>query len=651
MYLLYRLTNVKQNLDIMVVMNKEAEDYVRQVIRSFQDDPKNPLFDHIILPPPSAAHLPRLFLWSPLEHFGFSMKCPIHKHLLTGTQWTDNLTQSNRFNPRLIYDVGANILLIQRIYLCNGKPYKHDLKSVTTFMFKRYPIAFSPTQFPFKLYRRSIVSYDLIDQVFKDVLNNISFARTVESFSALKYANYQRIYGEVDDLFYSNILYSFQSADKILNIFLDCYNDLRPLYETYFVLPEQSISIDCSYKIGKAYQGKKDHKDFLKYLVFVTETGQIITWNATTDDAILKNISETLKDLKDKLEYSGDEIKYIYTCFCCDIHDEMKMIYRSAVVKYDINQFIKSVQNCLPEGNGVHEQVFMKEVSLLFCQKNDKDEERALLTASSDDILANLDDLIMRRENYITKLSTEKQNKLMKLFETLKFHIIKGCCSDIPVQDGADSTAKFYQEFDNKRLVTKAFMYSPEVAMPIFSVHCISFNRKVVNKKHASNCKVVPYLPRACVTYFLYSPKFPDTEKYKDFSLLLSQSVLEEDNINKLACRIYHNFHTLKVVENVLTDSKYHFENFVYFISSDVIEIDLAGDETNSRITLRDNLSLLSLVLDERKDNSNLFQCVVYQVLRVSEEKEKFVNHLEEIGIKVECENEEDERDNIVCLR
>jgi len=639
----------------MVFIDKEAEVYIKSVIKKFEADPQHQMYDYIIPPPIHSPYLPRVFIWAPLEHFDFTMKCFIHKNPLVGGGWTDNLTiDKHRNNPRLIFDVGSNILLIQRIYKCNTKPYRHDFKAATLKLLKRYPISLTPNHFPFKKYMRSMVSFDLIDHIFKDVIFGVGFSRIAEGFSAINYAHFQRIHGDIYESFYSNILYSVVSGDKIQNIFLDTYNDIKTLLENKHVMPALSLSIDYSYKAGMAYQGKGDHKDFLKFLVLLSETGQVVSWKVSKDDSLVSNMYSLLTEIKEKLNYSENVIQYIYTENCCEIREIIANLFPNVAIKRDLYQMIKSISSCLPEGGGIHEQIFVKELGFVFRQDSDRGDKRQLHTAQPQEILNNLISFVTNKQSYFDRMNAEKRKVVEERLELLKFHIVTGCLSEIPVSNGADSIEKFHHEFDHKKLVSKFYMYSPELAKSMFSVFCVSYNCRLKEKRHSCNSKLIPYLPRTFVSPFILPPLGSDNETYEDLCLLASANVLSEKVLNKLVCRIYYTCNTLKVIDDMICTVDMNADNYITFVTSTVNNKMLVDDEEfEARLdfTLRNNLVHFDLIkFDVIDDGDHLFRSILHQMNELIEcidSTHAFVEHVKYL----ELNDRVDEEGAIIKLR
>ena len=99
-----------------VLLGKEEDQFLKQVLREFEIDPENGMYDRLIESPYARCMLiPKLFIWCPLRHNGLTVQCPIHGCPLQAGHWMDVLDGSSATprNPRLIYDLGGNVILVQ----------------------------------------------------------------------------------------------------------------------------------------------------------------------------------------------------------------------------------------------------------------------------------------------------------------------------------------------------------------------------------------------------------------------------------------------------------------------------------------------------------------------------------------------------------
>ena len=84
-----------------MILDKESEDYIKEVIQDFQTTSNHSRYHHVIKAPIVKKDLPPVFIWSPLQSSNIDFVCPYHSvspyhpyHLVT--PWSVK-------NPRLVY--------------------------------------------------------------------------------------------------------------------------------------------------------------------------------------------------------------------------------------------------------------------------------------------------------------------------------------------------------------------------------------------------------------------------------------------------------------------------------------------------------------------------------------------------------------------
>ena len=113
-----------------VTFDVNIDEYVKRLIVDFLSEPESSRYDNVIIPPRLGKKdheffLPKVFIWCPMQHFRLEIPCPIHHSPLTASFFTDELQKVSPRNPRLVYDLRGNILLVQRLYICNQGQQVH----------------------------------------------------------------------------------------------------------------------------------------------------------------------------------------------------------------------------------------------------------------------------------------------------------------------------------------------------------------------------------------------------------------------------------------------------------------------------------------------------------------------------------------------
>lgn len=129
---------------------------------------------------------PKIFIWCPIGHYGLKINCPLHGSPLTPGFLTDEVDKKSPRNPRLVYDLRGNLLLI---LLATSK----DRHIGTCQPASKYLQAFLESTdrvfFPVVLYR-SACTKQLVDLVEMKILQGVSFLKISEGLAALNYKEF-----------------------------------------------------------------------------------------------------------------------------------------------------------------------------------------------------------------------------------------------------------------------------------------------------------------------------------------------------------------------------------------------------------------------------------------------------------------------------
>lgn len=230
----------------------EVERYINKLIEEFQGTPQDFKFSSVIHPPfprnvstKGEFFLPKVLIWSPQEHFGVQMKCPVHGNNLRPLKWTNTVSGKKDHDARLVYDIQGNIILVQRIYYCVRGRISHSLRSTSLDVLNSLPGSIQ-AYFPLELFQRSGCTKNLLQYIETQVLQGVNFLKISEGLASLNFQAFCRqrqiylaalIENNVitDDSscseFYSNSLFAFPSNDQIINLFLNAFKTKKHLYE------------------------------------------------------------------------------------------------------------------------------------------------------------------------------------------------------------------------------------------------------------------------------------------------------------------------------------------------------------------------------------------------------------------------------------
>ena len=176
-------------LRFSVVIDKFSEDYLKDLLCEFDADPTRHCHSQVIQPVIGSLDeadntwklLPPIFIWSPMQQLAITMKCPDHSVELELGQWTDDLTNDGRSrNPRLVYGISENTILIQRYLICR---FHHQYLSAKEKILKLLPKFVGEALFPFDLHHRSAFDKAVVSFVKNTLLSGASFQQISEQMA------------------------------------------------------------------------------------------------------------------------------------------------------------------------------------------------------------------------------------------------------------------------------------------------------------------------------------------------------------------------------------------------------------------------------------------------------------------------------------
>ncbi|XP_066927265.1 uncharacterized protein, partial [Clytia hemisphaerica] len=485
----------------MVILSTAYQPTIEKVIDLVGKNPANPRFL-------AEFHLNRfecdtplqIFVWSPLESFGVTAACKKHNCPLYGSDWTSDVTHENSGrNPRLIYCLFYNIILIQRYYRCSNKGDKCLMSSTSKdFMELLHPTI--ANNFPYKLYCRSAFSYKLIDFIFEMVANGSSFNSIANNIASIKAANFKSKSG------LGSPLMQFPSPSRLETLFLDIFQTRKKTYQFAMdkVVPECVISVDHTFKIGKNIGGfrkvdGKFIKDEKKLFIVLDEYLRVASWKLTKTTS-----QDEIRDVIRKLSEKCKEVFMILTDNCCQDKNLYLQFFLGILVKLDLFHGIQRVTNTIPANKfSTERSKFINDFSLVFRERGDVGKAREKPTPSKDVILNNIDSFLRMNKTFIGNLSNK--DEFMKQVELLKKHVEKGCLSDIGVGHGTEGNESLHRLL-NRSCLRGATVIGPELMESVLTVIFYHYNAKIGGIPHKCNSSIVPVFPPECVSIHDESP-------------------------------------------------------------------------------------------------------------------------------------------------
>jgi hypothetical protein len=498
-----------------VFIDKDAHNALQRVIVEFKYDPENPRFDHVILTSISDCMiLPKIFIWCPIQHYKLKLLCPIHNVGLQCKKWLSELEKESRWNPRLVYDLGGNVIFVQRSYECTSPPglhwVKHSYLSGSKDILDIIPRTFV-RQLPIILHYRSAFTADLLDDIWTNIELGQNFLKISERMASLNFRKFQQRLSlqdsdhrdNVEESFYSNILYSFPSNDKLMQIFLEHFESIKSTYSTEMQkLTGTVLSLDHTFKVSEHISiGRNDNvfvKQFDNCLFVMNEYGEIVAWRLTKTSAF-EEIQDLLVDLKQRHVDKGIGIEIVLLDDCCKMHRLYEGVFGTETyVKLDLFHACQRVIQTVDNNNFKFQ--FGKEFGLIFRCDGDLDEERQQVTPTPEIITANLEQFLYRWQGMLNP-------KTIKAIDDLRRHINSGCLSGILPGEGTEKNERFHRHL-RRSLLVGANTISPELAVACLTVSIYVWNCRKKKQRHSKNQRVFPIVPPEC---FIGSSQASDT--------------------------------------------------------------------------------------------------------------------------------------------
>ena len=387
-----------------VVLDEAAERYIKKVIFMFEQDMSSDGFDHVIQPPVRECYeetprigqrhlfLPKLFIWAPAEHFKIQLWCPAHGASMTGKQWTDVVSKKSYLNPRMVYDLKGNIVLVQRYYICNYKGFDKQCRylSGSEVIMECLPKSVS-SLFPIKKYHKSCCTIDLINLketlvlegcnfLISEIVANLNlreFSRRNQCFlsclSSIQTSACQKQTEEECITFYEDVLFSFPSDAQLIRIYLDRFEEMKFFYrEEMENVKATSLSCDHTFKVSKNIGCYRETdmryvKQFGFLLLLLNENNKIVDWKLTKS-AGYSEVKDLLQNVKDR---KGANVMSVHVDNCCQSRKQIQEVLGEVPVKLDLLHAVQRVTNVVPKGTEFS-KTFCKEFSLIFRQDDYK---------------------------------------------------------------------------------------------------------------------------------------------------------------------------------------------------------------------------------------------------------------------------------------
>jgi len=481
-----------------MILDKAGDDYVKLLLNEYEQYPTNCKYDNIVHPPYGDSILPKLFFWCPTSHYSIELNCPIHNILMKPGMWTDDLVTPNSVkNPRLMFDMFGNVVLIQRYYNCNPENDKsHRYCSTDQELLKMLPSEIIG-RFCFRKYNDSAFSINLTTFLFEQVKRGVNFSQIAEAIAMFNHTEFERLKSchistTLKDLsFTESKLFSFPSSDRLISLFIDVYKKQEQFFKDEMEkIPSTSmISTDHTFKIGKPigyYCGDKFVHNYGKLFIVLNEDHQVLAWQLckTAGHAEVEDLLLNLAKRK-----GSHHIKTVLVDNCCAERRFYEICFFGCSVKLDIFHAIQRLVKDIPHRFSFRGCKYSSSVGLIVRQSMDMDFIRTMVTPAPDVIKNNLERFLECNKDFIESLEINRRMKVKEEIRKLSVHIENGCLSGIMPGQGTEANERLHRVI-NRSMITGSTNISPELAKAILAVIFHYFNEKSNQERHLCNKKI-----------------------------------------------------------------------------------------------------------------------------------------------------------------
>ena len=455
-------------------LGKQEESVLKETLREFESAPENGRYDNVIEMPHTASKLiQKIFIWCPIRHSGLTIECPVHNCPLKIGMWTDVLygLRTDPRNPRLIYDLNGNLLLVQAFYECSYRLDGHSKNghrylSASNEILQLLPPGISQ-RFPIIMRQRCGFTLHLYVYVISGIYQGQNFMELSEGIAGMNFRQLMRNNPDsvnVKDEFERSVFCSYPSNDNLIDLFLQQFQMTKGHYEKdMFSRTGTVLSCDHTFRtskpIGVTREDCKFVKQFENMFLALNKYGEVLTWRFTKSTSSLE-IEDILKELKIRFDKAGITLKMVVVDDCCHVPNLYERIFPGVKVKLDLFHACMRIVQTFPKSDSQHKK-FSGEVSMIFRRDDDLNDERSMSTPCPEEIEANIERLLFVWQE---KLNGETIHQI----ENLRKHVRKGCLSDIPEGCGTEMNERLHRHL-NRSLLCGVSKIGPELAIAVMT--------------------------------------------------------------------------------------------------------------------------------------------------------------------------------------
>ena len=422
---------------MVILKDEKLQKKLNELLEKVEKNPRDPIYSSPVI---LDRDFPiRIFIWNPIERFGLKLNCLSHNKALQHASWSSNvLHNKNRLNPRLIFCLHYNILLVQKVYKCPMNDRPCLLLATNSDLMDRYSEDIIKC-FPFHVFPTTILTQRMIEFTFEMASSGSDFRSIARSAANLKASEYSRTFTNIQDEHLEGILLNSPAPSRLETLFMEVFKRQMSSYQQAVsnAIPTSCITFNLVPLTHKSVlKHSKDRKKVLKIkmnlFLAVDECDRVIAWRLVEESGGLDQLDETLQRLGSK----ATRIQYVVTDSCCASDDIYKTTFHNVPFKCNLKKVVEDFTNIFSSddyrGKDFDLKRFIAEFNHIFHDPPDDGLEQGK-TVDEDILILRFENFIQKNQDFIMKLSDSLVQKLDDYIKELKMHIFNGCLSGIKI--------------------------------------------------------------------------------------------------------------------------------------------------------------------------------------------------------------------------
>ena len=214
-----------------------------------------------------------------------------------------------------------------------------------------------------------------------------------------------------------------------------------------------------------------------------------MTWKLTKSTSF-NEIEDLLIQLKKRMSFSGNSLKFVCMDDCCHVSSKYSNIFPNVSVKLDLFHACQRITRTFSRQNALHKEV-SKSFVQIFRDDDDQGEKCLKSTVHKEKMEKNLDSFMEHWSNVPYSPLTEA--KFIEI-ENLCKDIQKGCLSEVPPGCGTERNEGLHRLL-KRLMISGATTLSVQLAMALLTLLFYYHKQKISAEKHFCSSKIKPLAP------------------------------------------------------------------------------------------------------------------------------------------------------------